>query len=254
MRRGGRPALAAAVALAAGSVTLASPARSGAAPAPVRGGVLRVAWIDGGSGANGQAFSATDNFDPTGEYLSEASAVLETEVETLVGYEHVAGVAGNRLVPDLAQALPTPTNGGTTYTFHLKPDIRFGPPVDREITSRDFVTALDRLANPRDGGQYAFYYTVIKGWGAYADGRARTIAGISTPNPRTIVFTLTRPTGDFLYRMSMHGTAPQPGEVVRCFAGEPGAYGYDLISTGPYMLKGIEHLNASSCATLKPDT
>ena len=43
---------------------------------------------------------------------------------------------------------------------------------------------MERLANPKDGGQYAFYYTVIKGWDAYAKGKAKTISGITTPNAR----------------------------------------------------------------------
>ena len=36
---------------------------------------------------------------------------------------------------------------------------------------------MERLANPKDGGQYAFYYTVIKGWDAYAAGKAKSISG-----------------------------------------------------------------------------
>ena len=133
--------------------------------------------------AGSRRSASTDNFDPTGEYLGDGWGVLTTEVKTLVGYEHAAGALGNKIVPDLATSVPTPTNGGKTYTFHLKPNIKFGPPVNRAITSEDFVTAMDRLANPKDGGEYAFYYTVIKGWNAYAAGKAKSISGITTPNP-----------------------------------------------------------------------
>ena len=41
-------------------------------------------------------------------------------IRTLVGYNHVAGAAGNVIVPDIATSVPKPTNGGKTYTFHLK--------------------------------------------------------------------------------------------------------------------------------------
>ena len=47
-------------------------------------------------------------------------------VRTLVGYNHVAGPAGQKLVPDLAVRVPTSTNGGRTYTFRLKRGIEFG--------------------------------------------------------------------------------------------------------------------------------
>ena len=56
---------------------------------------------------------------------------------------------------------------------------------------------MNRLANPKDGGQYAFYYTVIKGWDDVANGKAKTVSGITTPDNKTIVFHLTKPTGDF---------------------------------------------------------
>ena len=234
--------------IAAGAVVMAmsASATSTKQSAIKSGGVLKVGWE--------QAFGETDNFDPTGEYLGDGWGVLTTEVKTLVGYEHAPGALGNKIVPDLATSVPRPTNGGLVYTFHLKPNIKFGPPVNRAITSKDFVTAMDRLANPKDGGQYAFYYTVIKGWNAYAAGKAKSISGITTPNPTTIVFHLTAPTGDFLYRMTMLATGPQPAEVTNCFAGQPGKYGQDLIATGPYMLKGIENINISSCKTIKPDT
>ena len=45
---------------------------------------------------------------------------------------------------------------------------------------------MKRLANPKDGGQYGFYYTVIKGWSHYAAGKAKSISGITTPNALTI--------------------------------------------------------------------
>src|SRR4051812_23231534 len=113
-----------------------------------RGGTYRVEWE--------QAFSFTNNLDPTGEYLGEAFSIYSNLlVRTLVGYNHVAGAAGNKLVPDIATDVPTPTNGGKTYTFTLKKGIRFGPPVNHAVTSNDILYAIERLAKPKDGGQYS---------------------------------------------------------------------------------------------------
>ena len=50
----------------------------------------------------------------------------------------------------------------------------------------------------------------------------------------------------------MPATAPHPAEVGKCFEGKPGKYGRDLVSTGPYMIKGIDKVDISSCAKLKP--
>ena len=70
--------------------------------------------------------------------------------------------------------------------------------------------------------------------------------------PSTIVFNLTAPTGDFLKRMGMPATGPQPAEVTKCFDGQAGKYGLDLISTAGYMYKGIDQVDISSCSALKP--
>jgi peptide/nickel transport system substrate-binding protein len=229
------------VVAAAGGGAAAFSARTAAK----KGGVYRVGWETN--------FSFSDDFDPTGEYLVYGAAILTSLVDrTLVTYHHVAGAAGNRLVPDIATSVPTPTDGGKTYSFHLKQGVRFGPPVNRAVTSNDILYAFERLANPKNGGQYAFYYTVIEGFSEYGAGKAKTISGIETPNDSTVVFHLTEPTGDFLYRLGMPATGPIPAEVAKCFEGEPGRYGRDVVSTGPYMLAGIDKVDISSCSNVKP--
>jgi len=73
------------------------------------GGTLLVGWEN-----NFNAMS--DAFDPTGEYLGDAWGILDgLLVRNLVSYEHVAGAAGNVIVPDIATSVPTgPTVGRRT--------------------------------------------------------------------------------------------------------------------------------------------
>jgi peptide/nickel transport system substrate-binding protein len=249
MSRNTRIYAATAVAAALAAVTMVVLAEAQAKPThagsgPGTGGTYRVAFE--------QAFGFTDGFDPTGEYYIYSFDIFSNlMIRTLVGYDHVAGPAGNMLVPDLATSVPKPTNGGRTYTFHLKHGVRFGPPVNREVTSRDILYAMERIAHPKDGAEYGFYYSPIVGFDAYGAGKAKTIAGIKTPNASTIVFELTKPTGDFLYRMAMPATGPIPEEVAKCFEGEAGKYGKDVVSTGPYMIEGADKVDDSSCARLK---
>jgi peptide/nickel transport system substrate-binding protein len=224
--------------------TLASPSVSYDNGTSKKGGVYRVGWE--------QSFGFTNNFDPTGEYLGNAWGIyVNLLLRSLIGYKHLPGSDGNALVGDLATSVPSPTNGGLTYTYHLRSGIKFGPPVNRVITSKDVAYALNRLANPKDGGQYSFYYTVIKGWNDVANGKAKTVSGITTPDNNTLVVNLTAPTGDFNYRMSMPATAPIPPEVGACFEGKPGDYGRDVISSGPYIIQGAQG-TFTSCAALKP--
>ena len=209
-----------------------------------KGGTYTVGWEN--------SFGFTNNFDPTGEYLGNAWGLFSNlMLRSLVGYRHLPGAAGNLLVGDLASSVPTPTDGGLTYTYHLRSGVKFGPPVSRAITSKDVAYAMNRLANPNDGGQYSFYYTVIKGWDAVANGKAKTVSGITTPDNSTIVFHLTKQTGDFNRRMSMPATAPIPSEVGSCFEGKPGDYGRDVVSSGPYMIQGSDTVKLP-CSALKP--
>jgi peptide/nickel transport system substrate-binding protein len=225
--------------------TIAVSGAAGGGSGPKPGGTYRVAFES--------AFGFTDGFDPTGEYYTFSWAIESNlMIRTLVGYNHVAGPAGNVLVPDIATSVPKPTNGGLTYTFRIKHGVKFGPPVNRQVTSADFLYAFERIARPKNGAEYPFYYTVIKGFDSYGAGKAKTISGISTPNASTIAFHLTQPTGDFLYRLAMPATGPIPAEVAKCFEGEAGKYGRDVVSTGPYMIEGADKVDASSCSKLKP--
>jgi peptide/nickel transport system substrate-binding protein len=207
------------------------------------GGVFRVEWES--------SFDFTAGFDPTGEYLGEAFGIYSNLlVRTLVGYNHVAGAAGNVVVPDLATNTGVISNGGKTYTFKLKDGIKFGPPLNRAITSKDVLFAFQRIGTTSVNAQYGFYYDAIKGMTAFKAGKSKVIAGIKTPDLKTIIFTLTKPTGDFRYRLSMPAAGPQPQEVAGCFT-KPNEYGRYVIASGPYMIAGSDKLNASSCDTIR---
>jgi peptide/nickel transport system substrate-binding protein len=207
-----------------------------------RGGVFRTALDD---------FGFTGAFDPTGEYVGIAFNSYHALLRTLMSTRHIVGTEGNKLYPDLATAAPTISSDGLTYTFKLKQGVKFGPPVSRAITSKDVEYAFERINSAALVAQYGFYYCgVIKGMDCKAS-RPQAVSGIETPDDATIVFHLSQPTGDFLYRLTMPATAPIPQEVAKCF-GKAGDYGRFLIASGPYMIKGSDRLDISSCGAMKP--
>jgi peptide/nickel transport system substrate-binding protein len=237
--------VAAVLAIAALATVLVSSAAGRSDAQVAKGGTYRVGWES--------SFGWTDSFDPTGEYLANAFAInTNLLLRGLIGYNHVGGPAGATIVPDLATKVPKPTNGGRRYTFTIKNGVRFGPPVNRQIVAKDVKYAVERMARPKNGAQYSFYFTVIKGYNAYAAGKAKSISGIKTPNARTVIFDLTSPTGDFLMRLGMPAVYPMPPEVAKCFEGKPGAYGRYVIASGPYMIEGSDDLDISSCGAMKP--
>jgi peptide/nickel transport system substrate-binding protein len=209
-----------------------------------KGGVYRTALSN---------FDFTQAFDPTAEYLGLAFDFYGALLRNLVSYKHTAGPAGNKLYPDLAQSLDNVTSSdGLKYTFKLKPNIKFGPPVNRAITSKDVEYAFERMNITQLAAGYGtYFYGIVKGMDGKAKD-AKPISGIETPDDQTIIFNLTQPTGDFLFRLSMPAAAPIPQEVAKCFNDKAGAYGRYVISSGPYMLQGSDKLDLSSCGAMKP--
>jgi peptide/nickel transport system substrate-binding protein len=231
------------------SNTSAAPTSGGAtsgpatSPKPDQGGTYRTAIED---------FGFTGALDPTGEYLGTAWGLYsDMLLRTLMTYKHIGGVPGDALVPDIASANPDVSADGLTYTFTLKSGVKFGPPLDRDVTSKDIEYAFERINAKSLVAQYGFYYSgVIKGMTG-TENSIKPVSGIETPDDSTIIFHLTKPTGDLLYRLAMPATAPMPKEVAGCFT-KAGDYGRYVISSGPYMIAGSDTLDATSCDTLKP--
>lgn len=200
-----------------------------------------------------EEFSFVGGFDPTGEYLGDAWGVMTNLlIRNLVSYPHVGGAQGNEIVPDLAEDLPEISEDELTYTFKIKDGVMFGPPVSRQITSKDVEYAFRKIATKSQVAQYANYYEgIIEGLEVGKDPGEGGIEGIETPDDQTIVFHLTEPTGDFLNRLAMPAAAPQPEEVAGCF-NKAGEYGRYLIASAGYMFEGSEDLDISNCNAMKP--
>jgi peptide/nickel transport system substrate-binding protein len=200
-----------------------------------------------------QSFGWTNGFDPTGEYLGSAWALYDQlMMRGLMTYNHRGtDQGGDTPVPDIATGPPTVSDDGLTYDFELKTGVMFGPPVSREVTSKDIEYAFERINTASLGAQYGNYYCgTITGMDCAAK-KVEPVSGIDTPDATHITFHLDQPTGDFLYRLAMPATKAIPVEVAKCFT-SAGDYGPYLISSGPYMFFGEENLDISSCDSMKP--
>src|SRR6266480_1230383 len=86
-----------------------------------------------------QAFGVAD---PAQNYTLEEWQLLIDTHDGLTQFKRVGGVAGTKLVPDLATTLPTPTDGGKTYLFHLRSGIKFSN--GQPLKASDFVRTFER--------------------------------------------------------------------------------------------------------------
>ena len=246
----------AALALAAcGTSTNNSTTNSGK---PVYGGTLNVI-----------AASGQDHFDPVSAYGTWDYMFERIYARQLVTYPSAyyskAGDAGWKKdttpVADVATEIPTTANGGITdggltYTFHIKPGVDWQN--GRQVTSQDFQREYLAFGNPVSPvGNSGYFLSTISGFAKYFNGETayfankankptaanianyqntHSISGITTPNSSTIVFHLIQPAADFLYILAMPFNSARPIEY-NSYVPDSAAFRQHLMSDGPYKLQ-----------------
>ncbi|MEA2475881.1 MAG: oligopeptide transport system substrate-binding protein [Actinomycetota bacterium] len=99
------------------------------------------------------------------------------------------------------------TDGGRTFTFHLRPGMTFhnGQPV----TSEDFAFAFDRIATKSNASDLAYTLQNVEGFQATnVEGTSAHLSGISTPDDLTLKIKLSRPYRDFPIVLTHPGLVP----------------------------------------------
>jgi peptide/nickel transport system substrate-binding protein len=156
----------------------------------------------------------------------------------------------NEASPDLAAAQPEISSDGQTVTVKIKPNIRYGPPVNRAVTSKDVKYAIQRgFSAAVPNGYASTYFAVIEGAPEPGQKQIPDIKGIQTPDNQTIVFRLSEPSGAFVEALSLPLSAPVPEEYASKYdAKTPSQYGDYQVATGPYRIQA----DSSGKITYKP--
>src|SRR5438270_1760138 len=152
-------ALGGVVALAAcGSSSSSSSSSTSSSSGGKQGGTITIA-----SGTPPQSADQGLDFTTQGnELLSVVNMPLLTFVRG------VQGTAGSKIIPALAKSLPTVSNGGKTYTFTLRPGLKYSN--GQAIKASDVTYALERdLKIPSQAA--SFISGFVAGADAYAKGK-----------------------------------------------------------------------------------
>src|SRR6266536_2738442 len=86
--------------------------------------------------------SVPDSTDMGNTYYAFMWNTVRLYSRALVTYKSVPGAAGNTIVPDLATSLGQVSSDGLTWTYHLKPNIKFED--GTTVTSKDVKYAVER--------------------------------------------------------------------------------------------------------------
>jgi len=168
----------------------------------------------------------------TGIDPAEVYNILTLNPERLV-YDgliasRTAGAESQMLVPDLALSLPEPSNGGKTYTFTLRANIRYS--TGREVHASDFVPGVQRALTLK-GGNPGFFGGIVGGRHCTEHPEACDLSGgvVTDDATRRVTFHLIAPDPEFLYKLTFFVYPTPPGT-------SPTAVTTPMPGTGPYMI------------------
>jgi len=196
--------------------------------------------------------STPDSTDPGNTYYAMMWNFSRLYTMPLMTYASCPGSCGLKVVPDLATAPGQVSDNGLTWTYHIKPNVKFED--GTTVTSQDVKYAVertfDRSVLPLGPAYYPLLLAPQKPAypGPYKD-RSKNVMGlkaVQTPDPHTIVFHLAHPFADFNYVAAIPQSAPVPPSK------DTGSnYQLHPMSTGPYKFQSYQ-LNKQ--LTLVPNT
>jgi ABC-type transport system substrate-binding protein len=204
--------------------------------APKRGGTLRLA-------------TAGDirSVDPTVIYSMPEGILAMMLHRPLLDYDE-----NERLVPMLAEDLPSISPDGLTYKFRLKPGVLFSN--GREVVAEDVAYSLERHLDPRSAEGCLSYYLNIQGAAAFRRARSNelwlltrsarggnqrwleptNVAGLRASNRYTLEIQLNQPDLVFSDIMARPLSVVLPREEVERVDKR---FGQHPIGCGPFVLK-----------------
>jgi peptide/nickel transport system substrate-binding protein len=162
--------------------------------------------------------------DPQVGYDWQNWSVIKSIFDGLMDYKP----GSTELQPDLAESY-TVSDDGLTYTFKLRDGIKFHN--GRAMTSADVKYSLERAVNPATQSPGGGYFSAIAGYDDVAGGKATDLAGIKTPDDKTVAITLSRPDATFLHLMAINFSFVVPKEEVEKAGAD---WGKKPIGTGAF--------------------
>jgi peptide/nickel transport system substrate-binding protein len=174
------------------------------------------------------ANSAFGQADPAQNYTLEEWQLLIDTHDGLTAFQKVGGVAGTKIVPDLAVSLPTPTNGGKTYTFQIRKGIKFSN--GQTLKPSDFVTTFERQFTVP--GPTSFYSGIVGASACSAKKCDLSKGVVADDNAYTLTLNLTAPDPELFDQLALPFAYAVPSSTVMKMTGNNVPPG-----TGPYMWK-----------------
>ncbi len=179
-----------------------------------------------GGGAITVAFqNDIGTLDPAIGYDWQNWSIIKSIFNGLMGYEP----GTTNLVPDLAAAPPEISADGLTYTFKLRPDVKFHN--GRVVTADDIKYSIERAVNPATKSPGSSFFSMIQGFDTASTGKTAMLSGIQVVDPTTIKFVLSHPDATFLQVLALNFAFVVPKEAVAKYGQD---FGKNPVGTGAF--------------------
>ena len=190
--------------------------------------------------------AAETGFDPQKIEDRYSVGICENIFDSLLTYDWLARPV--KLVPQVVDAVPTGEEGGTRFTFRIKPGIYFADdPVfkgkRRELVARDMEYAVKRFRDPANRSPYSWLFEdKIVGLDEFVAAAKKSgkydydasVEGVKVLDRYTISFKLREPDYNFIYFFAMPNVVPVAREVIEGYTNDTMGH---PVGTGPYVLK-----------------
>jgi peptide/nickel transport system substrate-binding protein len=189
-----------------------------------RGGTLKV-----------MAHSAGGTIDPHINYTLQYWQVYQEVYDGLLKFKRVDGPDGFNVVPDLAEAIPAPENGGKTYVFTLRKGIKFSD--GREVGVKDVVASFQRIFKISSPTSGTFYAGIVGADACLKDAKTCTLDGgvVGDEAKGTVTINLSAPDAEFFQKLALPHAVVLPADAPAQDVGSN-----PVIGTGPYVIKDYD--------------
>ena len=193
------------------------------------------------------AFRAAETgFDPQRIEDRYSVGICENIFDSLISYDWLARPV--KMVPNIVEAVPVGEEGGTRFTFRIKPGIYFsndpifkGKP--RELVAKDMEYAIKRFRDPANRSPYSWLFEDrIVGLDEFVAAAKISgkfdydfpVEGLKVIDKYTISFKLREPDYNFIYFFTLPIVVPVAREAMEGYANDTMAH---PVGTGAYILK-----------------
>src|SRR5512133_1070942 len=149
------------------------------------------------------AKAASGTIDPQVNYTLPYWQLYQATYDGLLAFTKAGGNAAFQVVPDLAQNIPTPTNGGKKWVFKIRKGIKFSN--GQTLKPTDVAASFRRIFKVKSPTSGTFYAGIVGAKACLSKPATCSLKGgvIANDKAGTVTINLTAPDPEFKYRLAV---------------------------------------------------